>query len=111
MKESRPWGWYEVLHDGDYKIKRILVKGQNRLSLQSHVHRCEHWVVVKGTGQAVRNDDIIALFPGQVVIIQKGQKHRLINDGTDDLEIVEIQTGDYFGEDDIIRYEDDFGRA
>jgi mannose-6-phosphate isomerase-like protein (cupin superfamily) len=111
MKESRPWGWYEVLHDGDYKIKRILVRPQNRLSLQSHVHRCEHWVVVRGQGKAVRDDDIIPLFCGKVVVIEKGQKHRLVNDSADDLEIVEIQTGDYFGEDDITRYEDDFGRA
>lgn len=111
MKESRPWGWYEVLYDGDYKIKRICVSAQNRLSLQSHVHRSEHWVVVKGQGKAVRDDDLIELFCGKVIVIEKQQKHRLINDGVDDLEIVEIQTGDYFGEDDIIRYEDDFGRA
>jgi mannose-1-phosphate guanylyltransferase/mannose-6-phosphate isomerase len=109
--ETRPWGWYEVLFDGTYKVKRIHVLPGKRLSLQSHRHRREHWIVVEGSGRAVRGDDVVELAPGDVIIIETGQKHRLINDSTGGLEVVEIQTGTYFGEDDITRYEDDFGRV
>lgn len=109
--ETRPWGWYQVLFNGEYKVKRIHVLPQKRLSLQSHEFREECWYVVKGSGRAVRGDDVVALKEGDVIMIERHQKHRLINDSTDtDLEIVEIQRGTYFGEDDIIRYEDDFGR-
>ena len=111
MKETRPWGWYEVLHDGDYKVKRIHVFPGKRLSLQSHEKRTERWIVVHGAGQAVRGEDLLDLATGDSIVIEVTQKHRLINPYEDGLEIVEIQTGTYFGEDDIVRYEDDFGRV
>lgn len=108
--EARPWGWFDVLFDGTYKVKRIHVHPGKRLSLQSHRRRREHWIVVEGRGRAVRGDDIIDLIEGSVLVIEAGQRHRLINDSAGGLEVVEIQTGTYFGEDDITRYEDDFGR-
>ena len=111
--ETRPWGEFHVLHDGvDCKIKRLVVLPLKRLSLQSHSHRREVWIVVKGGGQAVKGDAVVPLVEGAVVVIEKEEKHRLINDresGT--LELIEVQTGDYFGEDDIVRYEDDFQRV
>jgi len=110
--ETRPWGWYEVLHDGEYKVKRIHVKCLSRLSLQSHAYRDERWIILKGTGWAWRGEEHLRLEPGVAVFIQRGQRHRIVNDSeTDELELVEIQTGSYFGEDDIVRYEDDFGRS
>ena len=110
--ETRPWGWYEVLFDGDYKVKRIHVFPNKRLSLQSHQFREECWYVVKGAGKAVKGEDLVTLREGDVIQIDRLEKHRLINDSEDtDLEIVEIQRGTYFGEDDIVRYEDDFGRG
>jgi mannose-6-phosphate isomerase-like protein (cupin superfamily) len=110
MESTRPWGWYEVLHDGEYKVKRIHVLPHKRLSLQSHEHRSERWIMVKGSGQAVVGDETVDLKTGDTVFVAVGQKHRLINNTDEPLEIVEIQTGDYFGEDDIVRYQDDFGR-
>lgn len=110
-QEKRPWGEFHVIYDGDCKIKRLIVLPMKRLSLQSHSHRDELWMVVKGFGKAQIDDRLHDLSPGTVVQIAKEQKHRLLNDceeGT--LEVVEIQTGDYFGEDDIVRYEDDFNR-
>jgi len=111
MASQRPWGWYEVLHDGDYKVKRIHVFPNKRLSLQSHQFREECWYVVKGSGKAVKGDTLVPLHEGDVIRIDRLEKHRLINDSDADLEIVEIQRGTYFGEDDIVRYEDDFGRG
>lgn len=112
LRESRPWGWYEVLFDGDYKVKRIHVLPDRRLSLQSHRFRQECWYVVHGQGRAVRGEEILPIREGDIVQIDRNQTHRLINDSTDtDLEIVEIQRGIYLGEDDIVRYEDDFGRV
>jgi mannose-6-phosphate isomerase-like protein (cupin superfamily) len=111
MREARPWGWYEVLYDGAYKVKRIRVEPHKRLSLQSHRFRRELWHVVEGAGAAVLGEEIVRLVVGTTLVIEPEQKHRLINDSDEDLEIVEIQTGSYFGEDDIVRYEDDFRRA
>lgn len=110
MREHRPWGWYEVLHDGDYKVKRIRVKPHKRLSLQSHLFRREFWYVIDGQGMAIRDDESLRLTIGTTLVIEPEQKHRLINDSDKELEIVEIQTGTYFGEEDIVRYEDDFHR-
>ena len=110
-KETRPWGEFHILYDEDCKIKRLVVLPQKRLSLQSHQHRKELWLVIQGQGKAQLDDDVIDIKKGSIIVIEKHQKHRLINDHDEDkLELIEIQTGDYFGEDDIIRYEDDFAR-
>jgi len=111
MKEDRPWGWFEVLYDGSYKVKRIHVNPGKRLSLQSHERRCEYWCVVHGVASAVKGDAIHRLHQGDTIRIDYNEKHRLINDSDSFVEIVEIQTGEYFGEDDIKRYEDDYGRS
>lgn len=111
IQELRPWGEYYVLYDDDCKIKRLIVLPMKKLSLQSHMFRKEHWLVVKGKGKAQIDNVIQEIHTGSVIIIEKNQKHRLINDQEDcTLEIIEIQTGTYFGEDDIIRYEDDYNR-
>ena len=111
--ETRPWGEFHILHDGnDCKIKRLVVNPRKRLSLQSHQKRKEVWVVLQGKGKAQKGEEVVDLSIGTVVVIEKEEKHRLINDqeqGT--LELIEVQTGEYFGEDDIVRYEDDFHRV
>ena len=110
--DFRPWGFYEVLSSCDqYKIKKISVYPKKRLSLQSHKFRKEVWTVLTGSGQAVVGDDLIDIKEGQNIIIEIEQKHRLINNTDDLLEIIELQTGSYLGEDDIVRYEDDFNRT
>lgn len=113
--ETRPWGRFDILYDGvDCKIKRLVVSPGKRLSLQSHQHRREVWLVLHGKGKAQIGDEILELQEGSQVTIEKEQKHRLIHDGACDamdLELIEIQTGAYFGEDDIVRYEDDFQRV
>jgi mannose-6-phosphate isomerase-like protein (cupin superfamily) len=112
--ETRPWGRFDILYDGDCKIKRLVVTPGKRLSLQSHHHRREVWLVIHGKGKAQVGEEIRELQEGSLVTIEKEQKHRLIHDGPLDapnLEIIEIQTGTYFGEDDIVRYEDDFHRV
>lgn len=114
MSTTRPWGFYEVLSGDDhtgYKVKKITVHPGKRLSLQSHNQRKEHWFCVKGKGQAQVDDNFIELSMGVQITIQIQQKHRLINNSDDVLEIIEIQFGDYLGEDDIIRYEDDYSRV
>lgn len=109
--DYRPWGYYEVINDSkDMKSKKITVYPQKRLSLQSHTQRCEHWICLKGNGIAQINEDLIELYPNKQVFINFNDKHRLINNNELDLIIIEIQTGTYFGEDDIIRYQDDYGR-
>ncbi len=108
----RPWGTFTNLEEGPgYKVKRITVHPGQRLSLQLHHHRAEQWVVVRGRARVTRGDEVIDLDPGQTVHIARGQKHRLENTGTQVLEIIEVQTGDYLGEDDIVRLEDDYGRV
>lgn len=110
--ELRPWGSWHILDEGDgYKVKRIHVSPKSRLSLQSHVHRAEHWIVISGVAKAVVDDEIVEAGPGGTIDIPLGAKHRLINDGDDEVVIIEIQKGDYTGEDDIVRYEDDYGRT
>ena len=111
-KVNRPWGNYTVLeedHEG-FKIKRIEVAPGARLSLQSHSHRSEHWVVVSGTATVTNGEDIITVQKNQSTYIPIGTKHRLENRGREPLHIVEIQVGEYLGEDDIQRFDDNYGR-
>ncbi len=109
--DRRPWGFYEVLSDkNDHKVKRITVNPGKRLSLQSHKMRSEHWIVVKGKGVVTINDNNFELGEGESIDIVKGAAHRILNPDEIPLVFIEIQMGDYFGEDDIIRFEDDFGR-
>lgn len=110
--DERPWGSYEVLLDEpDHKVKQLLVRPGKRLSYQQHARRSEHWFLVRGTGVVTLDDERIDVGPGCAVDIALGTSHRIENTGTDDLVFVEVQHGEYFGEDDIIRLEDDFGRA
>jgi len=108
----RPWGRYTVLEEGErYKIKRITVLPGKRLSLQRHYHRSEHWVVVLGTAHITVGGEEKTLQPGESVFVPAGLSHRLENPGKVVLELIETQIGDYLGEDDIERIEDDFGRS
>jgi mannose-1-phosphate guanylyltransferase/mannose-6-phosphate isomerase len=110
-KVHRPWGWYDSIDEGDrFKVKRIQVKPGASLSLQRHQKRAEHWVVVKGTAEVICGDLTITLTENQSTYIPLGQMHRLSNPGTDALEIIEVQSGSYLGEDDIERFEDSYGR-
>ena len=111
-EDHRPWGFYRVLADEpDLKVKTITVYPDKRLSLQRHQRRAEHWYVAKGSALVTRNGEEIPLEPGQAVDIPRGAWHRMRNPGDTPLVFVEVQTGDYFGEDDIERSEDDYGRA
>lgn len=107
----RPWGTYTVLEEGtNFKIKRIVVKAGASLSLQMHHHRSEHWVVVSGTAKVINGEQALTLNTNESTFIPKGHKHRLENPGTDELVLIEVQTGDYLGEDDIVRFDDKYGR-
>jgi mannose-1-phosphate guanylyltransferase/mannose-6-phosphate isomerase len=109
---SRPWGTYTVLEEAPgYKIKRIVIRPGQSISLQLHHHRSEHWVVVTGTGRVTNGDTVADLQPNESTFIRAGQKHRLENPGTEDLMIIEVQSGAYLGEDDIVRFSDTYGRA
>jgi mannose-1-phosphate guanylyltransferase / mannose-6-phosphate isomerase len=108
----RPWGSYDSIDVGDgFQVKRIKVKPGATLSLQSHGQRAEHWIVVRGTARVTRNNDMFELHANQSTYIPIGAKHRLENPGKDVLELIEVQSGDYLGEDDIVRYEDVYGRV
>ena len=110
-KVHRPWGWYDSIDEGDrFKVKRIQVKPGASLSLQRHQHRAEHWIVVKGTAEVVCGDETIILTENQSTYIPLGKVHRLSNSGSIPLEIIEVQSGSYLGEDDIERFEDSYGR-
>ncbi|MBX3021603.1 MAG: mannose-1-phosphate guanylyltransferase/mannose-6-phosphate isomerase [Bdellovibrionales bacterium] len=110
--ETRPWGRFEILADDKhYKAKKITVDPGAQLSYQSHAQRSEHWVVISGQGEVVLNEKTIALKPGESVYIPEGSKHRMRNPGAQPLIFVEVQTGKYFGEDDIVRYQDDYSRV
>jgi mannose-1-phosphate guanylyltransferase/mannose-6-phosphate isomerase len=110
-KVARPWGWYDSLDFGNrFQVKRIGVKPGASLSLQKHHHRAEHWVVVKGTAEVTRGEDTFLLSENQSTYIPIGQLHRLNNPGKIELEIIEVQSGSYLGEDDIERFEDNYGR-
>jgi mannose-6-phosphate isomerase len=111
-KCERPWGYYEVLlEDAEHMVKRIVVYPGSRLSLQRHRHRDEHWLIVSGEAVFTLNTDEINLVKGQSIDIPRGALHRVRNTGGTDLVIVEVQTGDYFDENDIERVEDDYGRV
>lgn len=112
LRVHRPWGWYETLElMPHFQAKRIVVYPGKRLSLQKHAYRAEHWVVVKGTARVTIDDTITDLNANQSTYIPLGAVHRLENPGAENIEIVEVQTGTYFGEDDIIRIQDDFQRG
>ena len=109
---ARPWGTYKILHQGErFKIKHIVIEPGAKLSLQYHNHRTEHWVVVRGTALAVVDGKEIYVYEGESTFIPKSTPHRLVNPGKIPLEIIEVQNGEYVGEDDIIRIEDDYKRA
>jgi mannose-1-phosphate guanylyltransferase len=111
LKVHRPWGTYTVLETGPrFKIKRIEVKSGAQLSLQMHHHRSEHWVVVAGRAKVVNGEDEFTLLPDQSTYIPAGRKHRLENPDTSPLVLIEVQTGGYLGEDDIVRFDDVYGR-
>ncbi len=108
----RPWGHYDVLHSAvDHQVKTITVLPKKRLSLQAHERRSELWVVVRGAAVATLDGCDIPLGVGEYVFIGAGSVHRMENPGSKPLVFIEVQVGDYFGEDDIVRFEDDFGRA
>ena len=111
VKTLRPWGSYEIIGEGkDYKVKKIIVEPKKRLSLQSHNHRSENWVVIQGKAKITLNNNEYILKKGEAFFIPKKARHRLENIGDVLLKVIEVQNGDYLGEDDITRYEDDFNR-
>jgi mannose-1-phosphate guanylyltransferase/mannose-6-phosphate isomerase len=110
-KVHRPWGDYESIDTGSrYQVKRLCIKPGASLSLQMHHHRAEHWVVVKGTARITRGDETFLLTENESTYIPLGVQHRLDNPGTIPLEIIEVQSGSYLGEDDIVRFEDRYNR-
>lgn len=110
--DRRPWGTFTVLDEGrGFKVKRIEVLPGKRLSYQKHAQRAEHWVVVQGTAKVTLDDREIVVPAGQAIDIPRGSAHRVENSGEEDLVFIEVQRGDYLGEDDIVRLQDDFGRA
>jgi len=110
--DLRPWGRFEVLRDTErFKSKVIDVDPGQRLSYQSHNHRAEHWIIVRGNPEVVLDDQVIRLSPGDHIYIPQGAKHRIRNPTTEPVTFVEVQLGTYFGEDDIVRFEDDYDRA
>jgi mannose-1-phosphate guanylyltransferase / mannose-6-phosphate isomerase len=112
LKVHRPWGSYQSLDQGDrYQVKRIVVKPAGRLSLQLHHHRAEHWIVVRGTARVVVGQETKIIHENESIYIPIGSQHRLENPGKIDLELIEVQTGSYLGEDDIVRIEDDYRRT
>jgi mannose-1-phosphate guanylyltransferase/mannose-6-phosphate isomerase len=111
-KVHRPWGWYDSIDEGGrFKVKRIKVNPKASLSLQKHHHRAEHWIVVTGTAEITNGDKVLTLTENQSTYIPFGEVHRLANPGSIPLEIIEVQSGSYLGEDDIVRFEDTYGRA
>jgi mannose-1-phosphate guanylyltransferase/mannose-6-phosphate isomerase len=111
-KVYRPWGSYDSLDMGErFQVKRIMVKPGAALSLQKHHHRAEHWVVVSGTAEVTRDNEVFQLSENQSTYLPVGAVHRLRNTGTEPLELIEVQSGDYLGEDDIVRLEDVYGRT
>ena len=110
-KVHRPWGWYDSIDEGGrFKVKRIQVKPKASLSLQKHHHRAEHWIVVTGTAEITNGEKVLTLTENQSTYIPLGEVHRLSNPGSIPLEIIEVQSGSYLGEDDIVRFEDTYGR-
>lgn len=110
--DIRPWGKYEVLLDAEYcKVKRIFVLPGKRLSYQMHYKRQEAWTVVKGTAHVTLDDEVKVVNEGETILIPLQAKHRVANRGEEEMIFIEVQTGTYFGEDDIVRFEDDFNRT
>ena len=110
--DERPWGSYTVLDDApDHKVKRILVSPGKRLSYQRHVKRSEHWFIVQGDAVVTLDGNRIERRSGEAIDVPRGAAHRIENLGAEDLVFIEVQHGEYFGEDDIERLEDDYGRA
>jgi mannose-1-phosphate guanylyltransferase/mannose-6-phosphate isomerase len=108
---SRPWGYYEILAEGPaFKVKRLMVKPGAKLSLQKHQHRAEHWVIVEGTAEVINHKQLIELTVNQSTYIPKNTLHRLSNNGDEPLYVIEVQSGDYLGEDDIQRFDDIYAR-
>jgi mannose-1-phosphate guanylyltransferase/mannose-6-phosphate isomerase len=108
----RPWGYYQSVDSGArYQVKRIVVKPGERLSLQMHFHRAEHWIVVKGTAEVDRDEMTKVVHENESIYLPMGCKHRLTNPGKIDLELIEVQTGSYLGEDDIVRFKDAYNRG
>ena len=111
-KAFRPWGNYDCLDDGDrFQVKRIMVKSGEQISMQKHFHRAEHWIVVSGTAEVTCGDKTFMLSENEAAYIPLGEKHRLKNPGKVPLEIIEVQSGTYLGEDDIVRFDDEYGRS
>lgn len=111
-REERPWGSFEILlEEAGLKVKRIMVKPGKRLSLQSHEHRAENWVVARGQALVTVGDEVVRLEKRQAVFIPEKTRHRMENPGKQELVFIEVQTGTYLGEDDITRFQDDFDRA
>ncbi len=109
--EERPWGSFSTLEEGPgYKVKRLVVQPGQRLSLQKHRHRAEHWVVVRGTATVVRGEERLTLRGRQCVLIPRQAWHRIENRGRQPVVVIEVQHGSYLGEDDIVRRQDDYGR-
>jgi mannose-1-phosphate guanylyltransferase/mannose-6-phosphate isomerase len=112
IKVHRPWGSYQSVDNGErHQVKRIIVKPGGRLSLQKHHHRSEHWIVVRGTARVTVNEAVKIVHENESIYIPIGAVHRLENSGKILLELIEVQTGSYLGEDDIIRIEDDYQRS
>ena len=110
--EPKPWGYYTLLADEpDHKVKRVVVHPGHRLSLQRHMHRSEHWHAISGRAIVIRNEAEIAFSAGQSMDIPQGTWHRVQNKKNETFVFIEVQTGDYFGEDDIERRDDDYGRV
>jgi mannose-6-phosphate isomerase-like protein (cupin superfamily) len=111
-KEGRPWGTFEIINESDsYKVKKITVHPGKRLSLQSHEKRSEYWIIISGNGVLTQDNIQKVVSKNSQVFIPVKQKHRIHNTGTEPLIFIEVQTGTYFGEDDIIRYDDDYNRT
>ncbi|WP_296706270.1 mannose-1-phosphate guanylyltransferase/mannose-6-phosphate isomerase [Rhodoblastus sp.] len=108
----RPWGYYQSIDGGDrHQVKRIVVKPGHKLSLQKHYHRAEHWIVVRGAAEVTRDDQVTMIHENESIYLPMGSVHRLVNPGKIDLELIEVQTGSYLGEDDIVRLQDVYHRA
>jgi mannose-6-phosphate isomerase len=111
-RDDRPWGYFEVVDEGPgFRVKRICVRAGAQISYQRHVARSEHWYIVSGTGRVTLDDDVRLVGPGDTVDIAAGSAHRIAGVGESDVVFIEIQTGSYFGEDDIERIADDYGRV
>ena len=111
-KVYRPWGHYEQVDSGEgFQVKRLTIRPGGQLSLQMHRHRAEHWVVVRGTAKVTRGEETFMLSENQSTYIPQGTRHRLENPTEEILDLIEVQSGDYLGEDDIVRFEDIYGRA